>query len=487
MRADRLVSALLELQAHGRLTGRELAERLAVSERTVQRDMEALGAAGVPVSTVAGSHGGWELDEHWRKQVPGLDEIELQALVMAPHLERAAAPAAGNAPPALSPAFRERVAAMQERLYIDPTGWNGTSENLSMLPVVQEAVWHDRKLTFRYWKAGREFVERTVDPLGLVAKGSTWYLFARTPDGFRTYRISRMEDARVLEEPCDRPADFDLESHWKASTQRFRDEISQAVEAYRRALALRLETERRAAQELEIAKQVQARLFPQVFPRLETLEYKGVCLQARHVGGDYFDFLDLGRNRLGIIVGDISGKGIAAALLMANLQANVRSQSAIALEEPQRLLRSVNQLFYSNTTPSAYTTLFFAEYDDRSRCLRYANCGHLSAILLRADGVIEFLSSNCTVLGLFEEWECAIAETHLFCGDVLLLYTDGVTETFNDSDDDFGEQRLIEALKRHRHLCPESTLGEILNEVRNFSSREQHDDITLIVAKCNPS
>jgi len=157
------------------------------------------------------------------------------------------------------------------------------------------------------------------------------------------------------------------------------DEESRAVEAQRRAAAAKLESERRAIHELEIAKQVQTRLFPQTLPSLTTLDYSGICVQARQVGGDYFDFLDLGRQRVGFVVGDISGKGIAAALLMANLQANLRSQCAIALDEPQRFLQSVNRLFYENSADSSYATLFFAEYDDSARRLRYVNCGHLAA------------------------------------------------------------------------------------------------------------
>jgi catechol 2,3-dioxygenase-like lactoylglutathione lyase family enzyme len=135
------------------------------------------------------------------------------------------------------------------------------------------------------------------------------------------------------------------------------DEVSRGIEAQRRAASEKLESERRAAQEMEIAKQVQARLFPQTLPPLRTLDYAGMCIQARQVGGDYYDFLNLGRERLGLVIGDISGKGIAAALMMANLQANLRSQCAIAVDQPRRLLRSVNQLFYENTTDSAYATL----------------------------------------------------------------------------------------------------------------------------------
>src|SRR5438093_5288144 len=186
------------------------------------------------------------------------------------------------------------------------------------------------------------------------------------------------------------------------------DEVTHALEAQRRAIAEKLEFERRLAQELEIAKQVQAQLFPQTLPPLRTLEYAGTCIQARKVGGDYYDFLDLGQERLGFVIGDISGKGIAAALLMANLQANLSSQCAIAFDQPERLLRSVNQLFCENTTDGAFATLFFAEYDDAAGYLRYANCGHLSALVLRSDTTLERLDSTATVLGVFREWDCSI-------------------------------------------------------------------------------
>jgi serine phosphatase RsbU (regulator of sigma subunit) len=169
---------------------------------------------------------------------------------------------------------------------------------------------------------------------------------------------------------------------------------------------------------------------------------------------------------------------------MANLQANLRSLCAIALDEPERLLRSVNQLFYENTTESAYATLLFAEYDDTLRRLRYANCGHLPALLFRGDGTIERLDSTGTVLGLFKEWDCSITERGLFSGDTLVLYTDGITESFNRAGEEFGEQRLIEALQRHRDLPAPALITSIVNEVQEFSAGEQHDDITLIVAKC---
>ncbi|HJZ66765.1 MAG TPA: SpoIIE family protein phosphatase [Blastocatellia bacterium] len=262
------------------------------------------------------------------------------------------------------------------------------------------------------------------------------------------------------------------------------DEVSQALDEQRRALAEKLELERRAAQELEIAKQVQARLFPQTRPPVATLDYAGTCIPARAVGGDYYDFLDLGPDRLGLVIGDISGKGIAAALLMANLQANLRSLCAIALDQPERLLRSVNQLFCENTGDNAYATLFFAEYDDVERRMRYANCGHLSALLLRSDNTLERLDSTSTVLGIFKEWDCAIGERQLYAGDTLALYTDGITESFNQAEEEYGEQRLIESLRRHTELGSRELLASIVGDVRQFSPCEQHDDITLIVAKC---
>lgn len=229
MKADRLLSVLLLLQAHGRLTGRDLAKRLEVSLRTVHRDMDALSAAGVPVFALRGSHGGWQLDEGWRTRVPGLDEAELRALLMAQprvvgdgRLARAAERALDKLMAALPASLREQAASIRQRLHVDTSGWGGVRENLSMLPIVQEAVSRDRKLAIRYRPAGREHVERTVDPLGLVAKGTTWYLVARSPEGFRTYRVSRIEEAKRLDQPSERPADFDLAAYWTSSTEELR-------------------------------------------------------------------------------------------------------------------------------------------------------------------------------------------------------------------------------------------------------------------------
>ncbi len=262
------------------------------------------------------------------------------------------------------------------------------------------------------------------------------------------------------------------------------DDATRTLEAERRTQAAKLEAERRAAHDLAIAKQVQTRLFPQRQPLTRTLLYAGICHPARTVGGDYYDFLDLGNRRLGLVVADIAGKGIGAALLMANLQAALRSHCATAWEQPERFLRSVNQLLYENTADGDYATLFFAEYDDDTRKLRYSNCGHPPALLLRGDNGLERLGATCTVVGLFEKWDCAMEERELAPGDAVLLYTDGVTEALNGEGEEFGEKRLLEAVRQCRGLSLPELLAAVADQARRFSPHEQSDDVTLIVARC---
>jgi len=261
------------------------------------------------------------------------------------------------------------------------------------------------------------------------------------------------------------------------------DEVSRAVEAQRRAAAEQREAKRRAAHELEIARQVQARLFPQRQPELQSLEYAGACVQTQQVGGDYYDFLDLGQGRLCLLLGDIAGKGIAAALLMANLQANLRSQCANA-EQPEQLLRSVNRLFYENTADNAYATLFYSEFDDRTCRLRYANCGHLPGLVVQTDGAVKRLSSTATVLGLFDEFPCRTEEVQLCPGDLFAIYSDGITEAQNHRDEEFGEERLLDIMTRARDQSPSHIVSTVFDEVRRFSGDRLRDDVTFIVARC---
>jgi predicted DNA-binding transcriptional regulator YafY len=265
MRADRLLSILLLLQSRGRVTGRELSEALEVSSRTVHRDMDALSAAGVPVVALRGAKGGWELADGWKAQVPSLDDAELRALLMAQPRVIGDRPLAAAAERALSKLLaampekqRERAVSMRERLYVDPTGWRGTREELTALPVVQDAVARDRQLRMTYRNPGQEPRERIVSPLGLVAKAMTWYLVADGESGLRTYRVSRIESAVVLDAHVARPSGFDLAEYWAQSQVRYAEE--------RRRLRVLLRVEPLTAKTLRYHQQVSEAPIDQVDP-----------------------------------------------------------------------------------------------------------------------------------------------------------------------------------------------------------------------------
>jgi predicted DNA-binding transcriptional regulator YafY len=234
VKSGRLLSTLMLLQAHGRLSTRELAERLEVSQRTAHRDMEALSEAGVPIVALRGAQGGWELAKGWRTKVPGLDDAELQALLMSqpsalghPSLAAASERAFGKLLAAMPEKMKTQAASIRARLHIDPEGWYLSSDDLGLLPIVQDAIARDCKLTFLYSRADGESGVRTVDPFGIVCKQAVWYLVARAPAGMRTYRLSRMQNAVVLAVTFERPAHFDLAAHWKSSTAQLQQKRGQ--------------------------------------------------------------------------------------------------------------------------------------------------------------------------------------------------------------------------------------------------------------------
>lgn len=244
-----------------------------------------------------------------------------------------------------------------------------------------------------------------------------------------------------------------------------------------------LAAERRAAHEMELARAVQSRLLPARPVRLGTLECMGCCVQARPVGGDYYDFLELGQGRLGLVIADISGKGFPAALLMASVHASVRSRSAEDLLDLPRQLHAVNQLLYRSSDAHRYATFFLGIYDDSRRHLRYANCGHNPPIVLRRSGGVERLSPSSPVLGLFEDWECATGDVDLGTGDLVVLFSDGITEAFSDAGEEFGDDRLIELARAHGDLPIGQLLDAVMAGVRAFSKSEQADDQTLVLAR----
>jgi sigma-B regulation protein RsbU (phosphoserine phosphatase) len=249
-------------------------------------------------------------------------------------------------------------------------------------------------------------------------------------------------------------------------------------------------SERGRRSELEIAAAVQQKLFPRFAPHLRTIDYAGHCVAAQGVGGDYYDFLHLSSNTsddsLGLVLADVSGKGIPAALLMANLQACFRAQAGTRFRGPAALLEIVHKHFYSSTGSDRFATLFFGAYDDRTRRMRYVNCGHCAPLLLRSGGELRKLEPTAAVLGAFEEWNCYEEEFGLDAGDTLLLYSDGVTEATNSSGDEFGEYRLACLLRERRSRTADDLVRDVVNAVAAFSGGSRMDDITVVAIRGIP-
>lgn len=237
-------------------------------------------------------------------------------------------------------------------------------------------------------------------------------------------------------------------------------------------------------QEIVVARAVQRWLFPREKPPLRTLDYSGKCVQARTVGGDYYDFLNLGEGRLGFILADIAGKGVAAALLMANLQGNIHTCGCADRAKLPSILAALNHHLYEHSEANRYATLFFGCYNDEARSLVYVNCGHSPPLVLRKNRRVERLEATATVLGLFGTWECSVAETHIESGDLFTIFSDGVTEAAASSGDEFGEQRLLSILERSRNLESSSILRNVEQAVEEFRAGERpQDDLTLVVAR----
>ena len=244
MRADRLLSIMLLLQLYQRLTAGELARRLEVSERTIHRDMEALSTAGVPVVAERGAGGGWALLDGYRTNLTGLNEAELQTLFAGlPErlladlkLDRASDAAHVKLLAALPASRRADAEYARRRIHVDVAGWGSADESLPHLHTVQEAVWQGRKLLLAYGRGcegGPAPAERTVDPLGLVAKGSVWYLVALSGGEVRSYRVSRVSSAQLTDEPAERPEGFNLAAFWAGSVARFKTEMPRFEATFR--------------------------------------------------------------------------------------------------------------------------------------------------------------------------------------------------------------------------------------------------------------
>lgn len=247
----------------------------------------------------------------------------------------------------------------------------------------------------------------------------------------------------------------------------------------------------RIKRELEIAREVQQKFFPKFTPQLPGISLAGRCLPAREVSGDFFDFLPLGEYALDVVVGDISGKGISAALLMASLQSAIRAQPPLALE-PQpdggrrlaTLMHVLNRHLYVLTPAEKFATLCYLSLQADRRRVNYCNAGHETPVRIAADGAVERLSDGGTVLGAFPEMNYDVGEMELNEGDILAVYTDGLVDAVSRTGEEFGEDRLIGLLQDVRRQRPDQILDAVFQRVQTWAEGvPQHDDITLVVAR----
>lgn len=240
MRADRLLSILLLLQIRQRMTVRELAKRLEVSVRTVYRDMEALSTAGIPITAERGADGGWFLLEGYRTNLTGLNEPEVQALFLSPPslllddlgLRKAAEGAFIKLLAALPALSRRDAEDIHQRIHIDAAGWDGFDEQAPWLSLLQEAIWQERKLFLSYRRRDESVIECLVDPLGLVAKASIWYLVGLVEQEYRVFRVSRVQSGKITDQPGTRPASFDLAVFWEQWSEHWRKQVSTSLRQY---------------------------------------------------------------------------------------------------------------------------------------------------------------------------------------------------------------------------------------------------------------
>src|ERR1700722_12868986 len=232
------------------------------------------------------------------------------------------------------------------------------------------------------------------------------------------------------------------------------------------ALVVIAREKERLQSELEIASEVQNQLFPRTAPVMQTMELAGSCQPARMVSGDYYDYLRLPDGNLALAIGDVAGKGISAALLMASIQSIVRTQLAAGMPSTSSLVAQLNRQLYASTAPEKYATFFFGAYDERSRILTYTNAGHLPPLLLRG-GESQLLEVTGTVVGAFPVIHYEEQTVEIRPGDLLIAYTDGITEPENAYGEEFGVERLTETVLRYQNTEPKEIVARIMEAVKH--------------------
>lgn len=235
--------------------------------------------------------------------------------------------------------------------------------------------------------------------------------------------------------------------------------------------------------EMRIARDIQTELLPKTFPKIEGIDIFGFSVPARHVGGDCFDVIRIDDHRIAVTIGDVSGKGTPAAILMANVQAAVRVLSESGVRAAF-LIDRVNKLVHGYTEESTFITFFYAVLDTRTRELVYVNAGHNPPCVLRSDGAREYLETGGLVIGIVPAAEYAAGRATLAPGDSLVLFTDGITEATNPNDEMYGDERLEDLLVLHRHAPARDIEERVYTSIKDFTAgAAQTDDLTMVIVK----
>lgn len=272
------------------------------------------------------------------------------------------------------------------------------------------------------------------------------------------------------------------------STQLYR-RMRERLESKNRELQQKVELEvaerELHEQELEQAREIQQSLLPKHIPQLPGFAIDGAWEPARLVGGDYFDVIRLSETKLGICIADVVGKGVSAALLMANVQASVRA-FATESTSPSVLCARVNSVLCSSISPGKFVTFFYGVLDSERRVLEYTNAGHLHPVVLRAGGDVQELTNGGAVLGVFPEWQYRDARLQFRGGDRLLMFTDGITEAAVPGGEEFGDQRLVESARKYAGRVTEEIKEFLMADLKQFCAFQLQDDATLVVVSALP-
>lgn len=218
-------------------------------------------------------------------------------------------------------------------------------------------------------------------------------------------------------------------------------------------------------------------------PFIHNLEYAGRSVSSRRLTGDYYDFIEIGADRIVFAVADVSGKGVPAALLMAHLRASIISQDREAFDDLPGVLRRVHQLFYESSPSDHFASLFLGDYDERASRLTYVNCGQVPPLLVSADEKARKLAPTAPVIGMIKDWNCAVNKVKLMPADILVMCTDGVTEARSSAGEYFGYDRLIRLVRNGSFLKPASMAVAIIQAAESFAGFSHQDDLTAVIVR----